>query len=141
MKVKGFNTKKKLGQNFIFDENILSKIADLADIKKDDNVIEIGAGLGTLTRKIAERAKSVVAYEIDDEAVDILRDNLREYKNLIILNNDIMKADLKGVVDKYFDGNECKVVANLPYYITSPIIMKLLESHLMKDITILIQKE
>lgn len=141
MRVKGFNTKKKLGQNFIFDEGILSKIADLADITKDDNVIEIGAGLGTLTREIVERAKNVVAYEIDDEAVGILRDKLREYKNLIILNDDIMKADLKGVVDKYFDGDKCKVVANLPYYITSPIIMKLLESHLMKDITILIQKE
>lgn len=141
MKIKGFNTKKRLGQNFIFDEDILSKIVDLSGITKDDNVIEIGAGLGTLTRKILEKANMVVSYEIDQEAYDILKADFKGRDNLIVLNDDIMKVDLKETVNAYFGGEKCKVVANLPYYITSPIIMKLLESRLMKDITIMVQKE
>lgn len=141
MKINGFNTKKRLGQNFIFDRNILSKIADCAEITGDDYVIEIGAGLGTLTKELAERAKKVVAFEIDGEAIEKLKENLKEYQNVVILNDDIMKVNLEEIVDKYFDGDVCKVVANLPYYITSPIIMLLLKSHLIREITILIQKE
>lgn len=141
LKINGFNTKKRLGQNFIFDRNILSKIADCAEITGDDYVIEIGAGLGTLTKELAERAKKVVAFEIDGEAIEKLKENLKEYQNVVILNDDIMKVNLEEIVDKYFDGEVCKVVANLPYYITSPIIMLLLKSHLIREITILIQKE
>lgn len=141
LKINGFNTKKRLGQNFIFDRNILSKIADCAEITGDDYVIEIGAGLGTLTKELAERAKKVVAFEIDGEAIEKLKENLKEYQNVVILNDDIMKVNLEEIVDKYFDGDVCKVVANLPYYITSPIIMLLLKSHLIREITILIQKE
>lgn len=141
MKIKGFYTKKSLGQNFIFDRNILSNIKDAAGLKKDDYVIEIGAGFGTLTRELAKTAKKIVAFEIDKDALEKLHDNLKEFKNVVILNEDIMKSDLKSISNKYFNNSNCKVVANIPYYITSPIIMMLLESHIITEITILIQKE
>lgn len=141
MKVNGVYTKKRFGQNFILDKNILSKIADTAEISPNDNILEIGAGLGTLTVELAKRAKKVVTFEIDKEVMDVLRENIKAYYNVTVLNMDIMKANIKEIADEYFNGEDIKVVANLPYYITSPVIMLLLEYKFIKEITILIQKE
>ncbi|MDI6605318.1 MAG: 16S rRNA (adenine(1518)-N(6)/adenine(1519)-N(6))-dimethyltransferase RsmA [Thermoanaerobacteraceae bacterium] len=141
MRVRGFDTKKSLGQNFIMDKNILAKIVDYSGVNLDDNVIEIGAGLGTLTVELAKRVKKVVTFEIDKEAVLKLNENVKGFNNIIIINKDIREVNLKDIINTYFEGNKCKVVANLPYYITSYIIMYLLQSQLIEEITILIQKE
>lgn len=141
VRVRGFDTKKSLGQNFIMDKNILAKIVDYSGVNLDDNVIEIGAGLGTLTVELAKRVKKVVTFEIDKEAVLKLNENVKGFNNIIIINKDIREANLKDIINTYFEGNKCKVVANLPYYITSYIIMYLLQSQLIEEITILIQKE
>ena len=123
---------KKLGQNFLFDENALYKIAQ--DVQKDDVIIEIGPGLGTLTAILAEKAKKVIAIELDKKMVAILNDRFKLYNNVEIINEDILHVDINKIAP------EAKIVANLPYYITTSIITKLLTTK-VKDITILIQKE
>jgi 16S rRNA (adenine1518-N6/adenine1519-N6)-dimethyltransferase len=133
---------KKYGQNFLIDDFALDKIIENADIKKDDLVIEIGPGLGNLTKRLCEKAKNVLAIEIDSNMVKILETEYSHLKNLIILNEDIMKVDLKSVISNINGINDVKVVANLPYYITTPIIMKLLEDNAgISLIEVMIQKE
>ena len=132
---------KSLGQNFLIDENIINKIVDLGDVTKNDLVIEIGPGIGNMTRELAKRAGEVVAVEIDKHLIAALTDNLQEFSNVRIINEDILKVD----IDSLIEGSKLssvKVIANLPYYITTPIIMKLLEkeTHIEKMI-FMIQKE
>ena len=133
---------KKFGQNFLVDKNILEKIVDAAQITEKDCVLEIGPGIGTMTQYLAERAGNVIAVEIDKNLIPVLRDTLSSYNNVTILNQDILKVDINHIIEKYNNGNPIKVVANLPYYITTPIIMALFESHVaIENITIMIQKE
>ena len=133
---------KKYGQNFLIDDFALDKIIQNADIKKDDLVIEIGPGLGNLTKRLCEKAGQVIAVEIDSNMVKILNTEYSYLKNLIILNEDIMKIDLKQLVDQFHEMRCVKVVANLPYYITTPIIMKLLEDNVgISLIEVMVQKE
>ena len=137
-----FNFQKKFGQNFLIDTHVLEKIMDSAEITKEDCVLEIGPGIGTMTQYLAERAGHVVVVEIDKNLIPILEETLSAYDNVTIVNNDILKVDINKVVDELNDGNPIKVVANLPYYITTPIIMGLFESHVpIKSITIMVQKE
>ena len=137
-----FNFQKKFGQNFLIDTNVLEKIIDEADISKDDCVLEIGPGIGTMTQYLAENAGHVIAVEIDKALIPILGDTLSEYDNVDIINEDILKVDITSLCDKYNNGKPIKVVANLPYYITTPIIMGLFESNVPLDsITIMVQKE
>lgn len=137
-----FNFQKKFGQNFLIDTNILEKIIDSAEITKDDCVLEIGPGIGTMTQYLAERAGEVVAVEIDKNLIPILTDTLSAYSNVTIINEDILKVDINKLCDEKNDGRPIKVVANLPYYITTPIIMGLFESHVpLKSITVMVQKE
>ncbi len=137
----GFRFQKKFGQNFLIDEMILEDIIDAAGITKDDVVVEIGPGIGTMTQYLCEQAGSVLAVEIDTNLIPILSETLAEYDNVEILNEDILKVDLMDYVKAH--GNKpLKVVANLPYYITTPIIMGLLESDLpLASITVMVQKE
>ncbi|HAN10072.1 MAG TPA: 16S rRNA (adenine(1518)-N(6)/adenine(1519)-N(6))-dimethyltransferase [Clostridiales bacterium] len=137
-----FVFKKKYGQNFLMDKSILDEIIYSADISKDDVVLEIGPGIGTLTQLLAEKAGHVIAVEIDKELIKILEnDTLKEYNNVELINNDILKMDIGELTSRY-KHRRMKVVANLPYYITTPIIMKLLESNAPLDsITIMVQKE
>ena len=138
----GFSFQKKYGQNFLIDANILEKIIASAEITKEDCVIEIGPGIGTMTQYLAENAREVVAVEIDKNLIPILEETLKEYKNVSILNEDILKVDLNRLVKEKNDGRPIKVVANLPYYITTPIIMGLFESQVpLSSITIMVQKE
>ena len=133
---------KKFGQNFLVDKNILEKIVDAAQITEKDCVLEIGPGIGTMTQYLAERAGNVIAVEIDKNLIPVLQDTLSSYNNVTILNQDILKTDITHIIETYNNGNPIKVVANLPYYITTPIIMALFESHVaLKSITIMIQKE
>lgn len=133
---------KKFGQNFLVDKNILEKIVDAAQITEKDCVLEIGPGIGTMTQYLAEQAGKVIAVEIDKNLIPVLQETLSSYNNVTILNQDILKVDINNIIDKYNNGNPIKVVANLPYYITTPIIMALFESHVeLKSITIMIQKE
>ena len=133
---------KKFGQNFLVDKNILGKIVDAAQITEKDCVLEIGPGIGTMTQYLAEQAGNVIAVEIDKNLIPVLQDTLSSYNNVTILNQDILKVDINHIIEKYNNGNPIKVVANLPYYITTPIIMALFESHVaLKSITIMIQKE
>lgn len=133
---------KKFGQNFLVDKNILEKIVDAAQITEKDCVLEIGPGIGTMTQYLAEQAGNVIAVEIDKNLIPVLQDTLSSYNNVTILNQDILKVDMNHMIEKYNGGNPIKVVANLPYYITTPIIMALFESHVaLKSITIMIQKE
>lgn len=137
-----FHFQKKYGQNFLIDANILNKIVEAAAITKEDCVIEIGPGIGTLTQYLAEAAGSVIAVEIDNNLIPILEDTLSEYPNASVIHGDILKVDLNKLVMEKNQGKPVKVVANLPYYITTPIIMELLESHLPIDsITVMVQKE
>lgn len=137
-----FTFQKKFGQNFLIDNNILEKIIDAADITKEDCVLEIGPGIGTMTRALAERAKKVVVVEIDKNLIPILQDTLREYQNVMIIHSDILKVDINRIVEEENGGRPIKVVANLPYYITTPIIMALFENHVaIQSITIMVQKE
>lgn len=137
-----FNIQKKYGQNFLVDTHVLEKIIDAAEITKDDCVIEIGPGIGTMTQYLAERARAVVAVEIDKNLIPILEDTLSEYKNVTIINEDILKVDLNRIVQEQNQGRPIKVVANLPYYITTPIIMGLFENQVpLQSITIMVQKE
>lgn len=133
---------KKFGQNFLVDKNILEKIMDAAQITEKDCVLEIGPGIGTMTQYLAERAGRVIAVEIDKNLIPVLQDTLSSYNNVTILNQDILKTDINHLVEQYNDGAPIKVVANLPYYITTPIIMALFENHVaLQSITIMVQKE
>ncbi|NBH26176.1 16S rRNA (adenine(1518)-N(6)/adenine(1519)-N(6))-dimethyltransferase RsmA [Lachnospiraceae bacterium] len=138
----GFSFQKKFGQNFLVDANILNKIVDSADIYKDDCVIEIGPGIGTLTQYLAESTGKVIAVEIDKNLIPILNETLSGYENVTIINGDILKTDINKLVCERNQGRPVKVIANLPYYITTPIIMGLFESHVpLSSITIMVQKE
>lgn len=137
-----FNFQKKFGQNFLIDEHVLEKIIRDAGITKDDCVLEIGPGIGTMTQYLAENARQVVAVEIDKALIPILKDTLSKYSNVEIINEDILKVDIKSICQQYNAGKPIKVVANLPYYITTPIIMGLFESKVPLDsITVMVQKE
>ena len=139
----GFNFQKKFGQNFLIDSNILEKIVREAGVTKEDMVLEIGPGIGTMTQYLCENARKVVAVEIDKNLIPILEnDTLSEYDNVRVINEDILKVDINKLVQEENNGNPIKVVANLPYYITTPIIMGLFESHVpIESITIMVQKE
>ena len=138
----GFTFSKSLGQNFLIDENVLNAIADGSGVTKESGALEIGPGAGVLTRCLSERAKKVVAVEIDKSLMPVLSDTLSEYDNAFVINEDIMKCDLKALFSEYFDGMDVHVVANLPYYITTPVIMMLLESGVrISSITVMVQKE
>lgn len=138
----GFSLKKKFGQNFLIDQNILDEIIDGANLSKEDVVIEIGPGIGSLTQYIAESVKEVVAIEIDKGLIPILEETLADYDNVTIINEDVLKVDLKKLIEEKWQGQKVKVVANLPYYITTPIIMGIFEKHIPLDsITVMVQKE
>ena len=137
-----FVFQKKFGQNFLIDTHVLDKIVRAADITKEDFVLEIGPGIGTLTQYLCENAKEVVAVEIDKMLIPVLEDTLSAYDNVTVLNEDILKVDLDAIIREKNDGKPIKVVANLPYYITTPIIMELLERHVpLLSITVMVQKE
>ena len=138
----GFNFQKKYGQNFLIDTHVLDKIIGAAQIGPDDFVLEIGPGIGTMTQYLAEAAREVVAVEIDTKLIPILQDTLKEYDNVTVLNENILKVDIRKIAEEKNGGKPIKVVANLPYYITTPIIMGLFESEVPLDsITVMVQKE
>lgn len=137
-----FAFQKRFGQNFLIDAHVLEKIVSAAGITKDDCVLEIGPGIGTMTQYLAESAGQVIAVEIDTNLLPILADTLEEYSNVKVINQDILKVDINELVKEYNNGRPIKVVANLPYYITTPIIMGLFESNVPIDnITVMVQKE
>lgn len=137
-----FVFQKKYGQNFLIDTHILDKIIAASQITQNDMVLEIGPGIGTMTQYLCEAAREVIAVEIDKKLIPILEDTLSEYNNITVLNDDILKVNIKDLVDEKNQGKPIKVVANLPYYITTPIIMGLFESHVpIESITIMVQKE
>ena len=137
-----FAFQKKFGQNFLIDQGIVEKIVREAGVTKDDFVLEIGPGIGTMTQILCENAREVAAVEIDRKLIPILNDTLSEYDNVMIINDDILKVDINKLAEDKNGGRPIKVVANLPYYITTPIIMGLFESHVPLDsITIMVQKE
>lgn len=139
----GFTFKKSFGQNFLTDTNILQKIVDTAEIDKGVNVIEIGPGIGALTEFLAENAAEVVAFEIDDRLIPILADTLRDFDNVKVINEDILKSDLQTRIKEFANPDlPIKVVANLPYYITTPILMHLIESKIpFQEFIVMMQKE
>lgn len=137
-----FNFQKRYGQNFLIDSHILEKIIEASEITREDCVLEIGPGIGTMTQYLAESAGRVIAVEIDQSLIPILSDTLSSYENVTVINEDILKLDINKLVEEKNAGRPVKVVANLPYYITTPIIMGLFESHVpLKSITIMVQKE
>lgn len=137
-----FTTQKKYGQNFLIDTNVLDKIIRAADVTAEDCVLEIGPGIGTMTQYLAERAGKVTAVEIDRNLIPILEETLAAYENVTLIHQDILKMDVKRYVEEWGEGQPVKVVANLPYYITTPIIMGLFEEHVpLKSITVMVQKE
>ena len=137
-----FAFQKKFGQNFLIDTHVLDKIISAAEITKDDLVVEIGPGIGTMTQYLACAAREVVAIEIDKMLIPILQDTLSEYDNVTVINEDVLKVDLNKLAEERNGGRPVKVVANLPYYITTPIIMGLFENHVpLHSITIMVQKE
>ena len=137
-----FNFQKKFGQNFLIDTHVLEKIISAAGITKDDMVLEIGPGIGTMTQYLAEAAGKVAAVEIDKNLIPILENTLSEYDNVMVINDDVLKVDIRGLVEKENGGRPVKVVANLPYYITTPIIMGLFEGNVpVESITVMVQKE
>lgn len=136
------SAKKKFGQNFLIDANVLGGIVDASGVTKDDCVLEIGPGIGSLTQYLAESAKRVIAVEIDKSLIPVLDDTLSEYDNVTVINEDILKVDIDAIIKEYNDNRKIKVVANLPYYITTPIIMKLFESGApIESVTVMVQKE
>lgn len=139
----GFNFQKKYGQNFLVDANILEKIICAADITKNDCILEIGPGIGTMTQYLCENAREVIAVEIDKNLIPILEhETLSSYDNVTIINQDILKTDITAIVQEKNNGRPIKIVANLPYYITTPIIMGLLENGApLESITVMVQKE
>lgn len=138
----GFVFQKRYGQNFLIDERVLEKIVQAADVTKQDCVLEIGPGIGTMTQYLAEQAGQVIAVEIDPKLIPILEESLREYENVTIRNDDILKIDINQLVSEQNQGKPIKVVANLPYYITTPIIMELFEQHVpLESVTVMVQKE
>lgn len=137
-----FNFQKKFGQNFLIDPHVLEKIVEAAGVTKDDFVLEIGPGIGTMTQYLCENAREVTAVEIDTNLIPILEDTLSAYDNVTVINQDILKLDIAKLAMERNGGKPIKVVANLPYYITTPIIMGLFESHVPIDsITVMVQKE
>ena len=137
-----FNFQKRYGQNFLIDTNILKKIIEEAGVTKEDCVVEIGPGIGTMTQYLAESAREVVAVEIDKNLIPILEDTLSEYDNVTVIKEDILKVDLRKLAEEKNNGRPVKIVANLPYYITTPIIMGLFENQVpLSSITIMVQKE
>ena len=137
-----FNFQKKFGQNFLIDTGILEEIIEAAQITKDDFVLEIGPGIGTMTQYLCEAARAVVAVEIDTNLIPILKDTLAEYNNVDVLNEDILKVNISKLAEEKNNGKPIKVVANLPYYITTPIIMGLFEGNVpVESITVMVQKE
>ncbi len=137
-----FNFQKRYGQNFLIDTGVLDRIISAAQITLDDCVLEIGPGIGTMTQCLAEHARQVAAVEIDKNLIPILEDTLSAYDNVTIINEDILKVDIKKIVEERNSGRPIKVVANLPYYITTPIIMGLFENRVpLESITVMVQKE
>ncbi len=137
-----FSFQKKFGQNFLIDTHVLDKIIRAADINKEDMVLEVGPGIGTMTQFLAEAAGKVAAVEIDKNLIPILNDTLAGYENVRIINDDVLKLDIRGLIAEENEGKPVKVVANLPYYITTPIIMGLFEEHVpVESITVMVQKE
>ena len=137
-----FVFQKRFGQNFLIDEHVLEKIIESSGITKDDFILEIGPGIGTMTQYLAEAAREVAAVEIDSSLIPILKDTLKDWDNVSVINNDILKTDIKKIADEKNGGKPVKVVANLPYYITTPIIMGLFEKNVPVDsITVMVQKE
>lgn len=137
-----FVFQKKFGQNFLIDTHVLDKIVSAADVTKEDFVLEIGPGIGTMTQYLACAAREVVAVEIDKALIPVLKDTLQDYPNVTVLNEDILKVDIKKLAEEHNNGKPIKVVANLPYYITTPIIMGLFEEEVPIDsITVMVQKE
>lgn len=138
----GFHFQKRFGQNFLIDSHILEKIMEGAEVTEEDCVLEIGPGIGTMTQYLAEHAREVIAVEIDKALIPVLEDTLSAYDNVTVINEDILKVDIEKIVKEHNQGKPVKVVANLPYYITTPIIMGLFESHVpLKSITVMVQKE
>ena len=138
----GFRFQKKYGQNFLIDTRVLERIIAAADITKEDCVLEIGPGIGTMTQFLAEAAGEVIAVEIDAALIPILEDTLSAYDNVTVIHGDILKVDVNDIVREKNAGKPVKVVANLPYYITTPIIMGLFEKHVpLQSITVMVQKE
>lgn len=137
-----FRFQKKFGQNFLIDTHVLEKIIEEAQISREDFVLEIGPGIGTMTQYLCEHAREVMAVEIDNNLIPILQETLGQYNNVTVVNQDILKLDIARVAQEYNGGKPIKVVANLPYYITTPIIMELFESHVpLESITVMVQKE
>ena len=143
LKKYNISANKKLGQNFLVDDDIIQSIIDAAELKETDLVIEIGPGLGTLTSKLLEKAGKVIAIELDEKMLKVLNDRFSLYNNFVLINNDVLKVDLNKIIEENLGQlKSVKIVANLPYYITTPIIMKLLESKLkVESITVMVQKE
>lgn len=143
MRKYGISANKNLGQNFLIDEQVVENIIDAAEISKEDIIIEIGPGLGTLTKELLERAKKVIAIELDDRMITILKERFALYDNFLLLKNDVLKIDFAKLIEEQNIKQETiKIVANLPYYITTPIIMKLLEEKVQaQNITVMVQKE
>ncbi|WAW15033.1 16S rRNA (adenine(1518)-N(6)/adenine(1519)-N(6))-dimethyltransferase RsmA [Peptostreptococcus equinus] len=138
----GFRFSKSLGQNFLIDDNIIDKIVEGANAGKNDKIIEVGPGIGTLTRALASKSEKVLVVEIDKSLIPILEDTLSDFDNIKVVNEDIIKADVKTLIDQNLDGGPVKLVANLPYYITTPIIMRFLEESInVSDIVVMVQKE
>ena len=138
----GFVFQKRFGQNFLIDTHVLDKIIAASEITKDDFVLEIGPGIGTMTQYLADAAREVTAVEIDDALIPILQDTLKEWDNVSVIHGDILKTDINKIAEEKNQGKPIKVVANLPYYITTPIIMGLFESHVpVESITVMVQKE
>lgn len=138
----GLKAKKRFGQNFLIDESVIDNIIEKSNISESDVIIEIGPGLGNLTEKLLDNANKVIAFEIDNDMVNILEDRFRDRDNLVIINKDILQVDLQGIINQYVGNNKVKVVANLPYYITTPIMFKLFKyANYIHSMTIMVQKE
>lgn len=138
----GFKFSKSLGQNFLINDGVIEEIVDGAEVSENDCILEVGPGIGVMTQAMAERAKKVVSVEIDSSLLPVLDETLEPFDNVVIVNEDILKVDIRELINKEFDGQSPKVVANLPYYVTTPIIMMFLEEGLpVTDIVVMVQKE